>query len=79
MKVRELIEELTRYEMDDEVDVLIKLNKSVEEESFTFDYNRVLEEVKFVVDLDGYDLVESDELDRLQDIEDDYVELRSNL
>lgn len=79
MKVRELIEALTLCEMNDEVDILIKFNESVEEEDFAIDYNRNLKEVKFEVDLDGYDLIESYEVDRLLDIERDYVELRSNL
>jgi len=75
MKVRELIESLLDYDMDSEIEVELNWNGQMEWKSFVIEESLVTKEVRLVVDLEDYSLVETTELEqmenRLEELEDE--------
>ena len=69
MKVRELIENLLHYDMESDIEIQLDLTNKSDWYDFDFEDNLRSKEVYLTVDLDGSELIDSDRLEELEELE----------
>lgn len=69
MKVRELIENLLHYDMESDIEIQLDLDDKSDWYDFDFEDNLRNKEVYLTVNLDGSELIDSDRLEELEELE----------